>query len=133
FPEVIKLTEEALATRSKDLQLAVWLTEALLKTEGFSGLHQGLELIRGLVEKFWDSLYPVIENGDLEFRANKLAWLDTYLDFPVKSVPLAQAESGAFSWIQYTDSRRVPYGKPTASQADKDARQKKLEKDGKVA
>ena len=34
---VIKLGSEAIATKSKDLQLAVWLTEALLHKEGFPG------------------------------------------------------------------------------------------------
>lgn len=34
---VIKLAGDTLATRSKDLQLAAWLTEALLRREGFPG------------------------------------------------------------------------------------------------
>ena len=35
---VVKLAQEALATRTKDLQLAAWLTESALRTEGFAGL-----------------------------------------------------------------------------------------------
>src|SRR5467141_3065773 len=65
---VSKLAQEALATKTKDLQLAAWLTEALLRTEGFAGLRQGLMLCAGLVENFWDSLYPPIEDGDLDLR-----------------------------------------------------------------
>ena len=38
WKQVIKLAGEALATKSKDLQLAAWLTEAMLRTEGFAGL-----------------------------------------------------------------------------------------------
>src|SRR5665811_2289460 len=57
FPLVIKLAGEALATKSKDLQLAVWLTEALLKQEGFSGFRAGLNLIQSLLETHWDGLY----------------------------------------------------------------------------
>ena len=34
---VIKLTQEVLATKTKDLQLAVWLTESLLKKNGYQG------------------------------------------------------------------------------------------------
>ena len=41
FALVINLTQEGLATKSKDLQLAAWLAEALLHTEGFSGLRHG--------------------------------------------------------------------------------------------
>ena len=55
---VIKLASEAIATKSKDLQLAVWLTEALLNKEGFPGLQSGLNLLKSLVENFWDGLYP---------------------------------------------------------------------------
>lgn len=38
WPQVIKLAGDALATKSKDLQLAAWLTEALLRQEGLAGL-----------------------------------------------------------------------------------------------
>jgi len=38
YPLVIKLAGEALATKSKDLQVAAWLTEAILRKEGFRGL-----------------------------------------------------------------------------------------------
>src|SRR5262245_48276616 len=66
YKQVIKLAGEALATQSKDLQLAAWLTEAMLHQEGFAGLKQGLDLMRGLIENFWDTMYPEIEDGDLE-------------------------------------------------------------------
>src|SRR5208283_4227043 len=48
YPLVIKLTTDAIATKSKDLQLAAWLTEALVRTEGFAGLKQGLQLLQDL-------------------------------------------------------------------------------------
>src|SRR5580698_7010217 len=38
---VIKLTQEVIATQSKDLQLAAWLTDSLVKTRGFPGLLDG--------------------------------------------------------------------------------------------
>ena len=38
---IVKIASDALATRTKDLQIAVWLTEALLNQEGFGGLWQG--------------------------------------------------------------------------------------------
>jgi type VI secretion system protein ImpA len=61
FPKIVKLGQEVLATRSKDLQVAVWVTEALLRTEGFAGLQQGLTLCRDLIANFWDTLYPPID------------------------------------------------------------------------
>ena len=37
WPLVIKIAGETLATKTKDLQLAAWLTEAALKREGVAG------------------------------------------------------------------------------------------------
>src|SRR5271165_3198722 len=52
-PLVIKLTTDVLAKKTKDLQIAAWLTEASLKQKGFAGLRDGLLLCNGLVENFW--------------------------------------------------------------------------------
>ena len=52
YPLVIKLAQDTLATVSKDLQLAAWLTEALLVTEHYGGLCQGITLCHGLLTAF---------------------------------------------------------------------------------
>src|SRR5580698_2410408 len=90
YAQVRKLAQEALATRTKDLQLAAWLTEAALRTEGFAGLRQGLVLCHGLIDKFWDTLYPPLEDGDLELRAMPLDWIGSRLDVPIKGVALSK-------------------------------------------
>jgi len=125
---VVKLTEEALADRSKDLQLAAWLTEALVHAQGFAGLRQGLTLCRGLIQNFWDTLYPAIEDGDLEPRGAPLDWLVTVLDLPLKSVPLVNA---GYGYLKYKETKLV--GSESAAQNDKDkkARAKKIE-EGKL-
>ena len=56
--EVITRTTALLETQSKDLRLAVWLTEASACKYGFAGLGQGFLLIAGLCDQYWDSLYP---------------------------------------------------------------------------
>src|SRR5262245_47893702 len=76
WDRVLSLSKDALASQTKDLQVAAWLTEALLKTHGFPGLRDGLQLARGLHERFWDTVYPPVEDGDLEGRANAIAVLD---------------------------------------------------------
>jgi type VI secretion system protein ImpA len=105
WPQVIKLSGESLATKTKDLQLGVWLTEALLKTQGISGLHEGLDLLKGLVEGFWDTLYPEIEEGDLELRAAPLEWIGSRLGQAVKDAPITR---GRLSWFAYKESRKIP-------------------------
>src|SRR6202046_4011156 len=59
FPVAAKLAQDTLATVSKDLQLAAWLTEAMLQTERFGGMRLGLKLCLDLMTTFWDTVYPI--------------------------------------------------------------------------
>ncbi|HEV3340870.1 MAG TPA: type VI secretion system protein TssA [Pirellulales bacterium] len=72
---VVDQATEVLATRSKDLQIAGWLTEALLQLHGFPGVRDGLKVINGLIESFWEHLYPRPDEGDWEPRIAPLVWL----------------------------------------------------------
>jgi len=101
---VVKLAGETLAKKSKDLQIAAWLTEGLLRREGYGGLKAGLDLSRGLLENFWDTLYPEIEDGDLEMRATPVEWIGSRLDEAVRRVPLTR---GGIDWFRYKESRSV--------------------------
>src|SRR5437899_7511439 len=65
---VITLATEALRAKSKDLQIAVWLVEALVRRHGFPGLRDGLRLLGELQQQFWTSLYPAVVDGDMEDR-----------------------------------------------------------------
>ena len=103
---VIKLAGDVLATKSKDLQVAAWLTEAILRKEGFQGLKAGLELVKGLIENFWDTLYPELEDGDAEIRAAPLEWLGTRMEPALRSVPLT---SKGANWFKFKESRTVGY------------------------
>jgi len=129
YPLVIKLAQEALTAQTKDLQLAAWLAEALLKKQGFAGLRDGLALCQGLVEKFWDTVYPLAEDGDLELRAAPLEWLGTRLDIAVGSVPLNKE---GHSFLQYQESRKVGYEDQAKSADQKKAREAAL-KENKLA
>ncbi len=129
-PLVIKLTTEALTKKSKDLWLAVWLTEAWIKQNGFSGLREGLNLCHGLVDKFWDTLYPAIEDGDVEMRAAPLEFLATRFEIPLKSVPLVQKEPYGFTDV--LESRKLGYEDDAKSDEAKQARAAAIEQ-GKVA
>src|ERR1700723_3430894 len=44
WPRVRDLVTTALRERSKDLQLALWLTESEIKLRGFEGLRDGLRI-----------------------------------------------------------------------------------------
>lgn len=104
YAAVFKLATAALATKSKDLQLAAWLTEALLAREGFVGLKEGLSLMQRLIEQFWDTLYPELEDGEAGLRAAPVEWVGSFLDEAVRRIPLTRS---GFDWFKYKESRAV--------------------------
>ena len=82
---VVRTCRNILQQRSKDLMIAAWWTEAQYALEGFAGLGEGLETLRGLTEKFWEALYPEIEDGDTEARLRVFEWVDTRLAEAVRT------------------------------------------------
>jgi type VI secretion system protein ImpA len=105
--QVIKLTTDLLTNKTKDLQLAAWLTEALLKQRGFGGLKDGLGLCCGLVDKFWDTLHPEMEDGDAESRGAPLGFVGVKLDIPLKLVPVV--EKAKYGMLDHQQSKDVGY------------------------
>ena len=107
WPKVVELSTSALANQTKDLQIGSWLAEAVVQLYGFAGLRDGLKLMRGLHEQFWDCLYPESEEGDLDGRANAVAAMDARLEIPLKSVKLTKSGTGLdYSYIQWEESTK---------------------------
>ncbi len=109
---VVAKCDEALATKSKDLQLAAYLTEALARTQGYAGLRDGLRVVNGLVERYWDGLHPGVEGGEIVpgVRAKWLSWMGSSNDFraAVKRIPIVGARGApGRSWHDFEESRRV--------------------------
>ncbi|MBN2271779.1 MAG: type VI secretion system protein TssA [Sedimentisphaerales bacterium] len=63
WSEVLEKASELLQ-RSKNLRVALYVTLALLKLKGIPGLRDGLLLVRGLLERYWDCLYPQLDPDD---------------------------------------------------------------------
>lgn len=125
LPLVIKLGGDVLANRSKDLQIAVWLIDAHVRREGFPILAQCFQLLRDLLEQFWDTLYPPIEeDDDMEVRAAPLDWLGSKLGEQLGFLPIV---SGKLGWVKYQESRTV------GSDADADTFEKRQKRENYIA
>lgn len=93
WEQVKTLCLEALATKSKDIQIAVWLMEALIQLHGLDGVRKGLNLLLGLMEKFWDGIFPEIDADDTEARMAPLIWLNEKLSMRLKFIPMTIPQS----------------------------------------
>ncbi len=106
---------EILGGHGKDLEIAAWLIEALLRQDGFAGLRDGLKVMTGLVTGFWESCYPELDEDGVEGKVSAVAGLNGSgavgtLIQPIRLVPLTQGSQGSFSLWNYeqaTDLAKV--------------------------
>ncbi len=73
----------ALARRTRDLRVAMWLLRSNTRLAGLAGAVDGLALLRGLLENLWDSVHPELDRSDHDdptMRMNALAPLAAALD-----------------------------------------------------
>src|SRR5262245_3244258 len=103
WPKVLKTCEKVLKGTSKDLRLPLRMLEALTRQHGFTGLRDGLTLVRRFVDECWDRMMPPIEEpDDVETRAS---WVGGYdvpdrgVGFPttVRSVPIV----GGYNFLDW--------------------------------
>jgi type VI secretion system protein ImpA len=72
---ILDVAPTILAEKSKDLEITAFLIEAMLRLQGPAGLRDGLRLARGLVEAFWEQLYPVPDEDGIATRIAPLTGL----------------------------------------------------------
>lgn len=112
--EVQKLCSEALVHRSKDLQIACWLAECWVRLNGISGLTAGAHLLSALLESFWDGVYPLADEDDLEPRAAPINWINTHLEqillLHVPLYPLPDKSPPFLSLREWQQAMEAEYG-----------------------
>jgi type VI secretion system protein ImpA len=103
WPEVERRCTEFLAERSKDLQVACWLAEALLHQIGFAGLAPGLQLLTALCRQFWPDLHPAIDDGDLNARLAPFEWLNVRFPTLLRDLPVVRSANNREETYTLTD------------------------------
>ncbi len=108
------LATQIIAEKAKDIEVACWLTEALLRTDGMAGFSAGARLIAALAETFWDALHPMPDEEDgLARRFAPIAGLngvegDGTLIQPLRKLPLFERPDGSPVAVwQYRQSMEV--------------------------
>lgn len=96
-----------LADKSKDLKLAVWLTEAASKRHQLRGLAEGYRVLAGLIERFWDlGLYPEADGDDHDQRIGNLSWILARTPALLREIPLTEGRATAYSTVDFETARK---------------------------
>lgn len=103
--------------RTKDLQVAMLLALALAELKGVAGLADGLDLIKGLLERHWDHVHPQLDaedDNDPTERLFKIASLGQQGEMSemspyirvLRQVPLCESKQlGAFGYREILATR----------------------------
>ncbi|WP_323121990.1 type VI secretion system protein TssA [Burkholderia alba] len=104
---VVEQSTALLRSRTKDLRLAVWLTEGLALEDGLVGLTQGYALLTGLCREYWDQVHPLPDGDDAEYRLGNVAWLAGRSAELLRTVPLTEGASSAYSTLDWEVAQHV--------------------------
>lgn len=109
WPAVLE-SAQSLLKRTKDLEVAAKYAQAALRVDGFAGLDQGLELLGGLVERYWDRMHP----SSPVRRMNQVKWLTSSdsINFIKRQAPLVGD-------VSYEDLLIAEGSLPVQDEADK--------------
>lgn len=126
---VLELAPKLIGELSKDLEVAAWLIEALVREEGYGGLRSGFVLARKLVETYWDGLYPLPDEDGISTRVAPLAGLngeeaEGTLIVPIGMVPLMADDKGPLSAWHYRSAREID------AITDPEAKQRRIDAGG---
>lgn len=126
---VFDLAPQILKENTKDLEIACWYTEALIRKAGFRGLRDGFSLIRQLIENFWDNIYPLPDDDGIETRVAALTGLngegaEGVLIAPIRTTFITEGDQagrpfGYWQYKQALDAQRMTDEQGRAEQISK--------------
>ena len=120
---VVNLAEKILKKESKDLEVAAWLLEGLLREEKFNGATKGFAILSGLVRKFWGQCFPSAEKDDEALTLSPIVGLsgggrDSVLTTPFLMQTLIKTKENSINTWDFMQARELDsLGKKPGSDA----------------
>jgi type VI secretion system protein ImpA len=118
FGRVVDKAPDFLTSQSKDLRVASFLCSALLRvgigdlgdpaaTRCFAGFRFGLELLKGMMEEYWEDMHPSVASR----WASLSALSSPDMIYPVRQVPLTvwgHGQAHFKGWVTEADPGQAP-------------------------
>jgi type VI secretion system protein VasJ len=96
WPRVVELGTRLLSTKGKDFVAATYLVVGLAREGGLAGLADGLALLEGMVQDFWDQGFPPVPKR-MRARANALAWMGERAAAWLEGIDVGAADAEALA------------------------------------
>jgi type VI secretion system protein ImpA len=109
---VVTASVELLVAHGKDLEVAAWLVEALVRTEGLAGLRDGLKVLAGIVRQYWESCFPELDEDGIEGKVTAVAGLSGSgavgtLIQPIRLLPITHGSLANYSLWNYEQASEL--------------------------
>jgi type VI secretion system protein ImpA len=115
--DVKRMALVCLAEQSKDVEVATWLTEALVRLDGLAGFTAGVGVLSAYLRQYWDVVHPLPDEDGLEARLAPLAGLsgitsDGTLLQPLRQLPFFVDSNGHqisfYDWKMAEETAALP-------------------------
>ncbi len=113
WSEVVESAGQILMEESKDLEVAAWLIEGLVRIDGLAGFYTGLKVAEGLVNQFWDGIFPQPDEDGQEPRLLPFIGLNGadgqgILIQPLRMIPVTGGGT-AYAFWQYEQALDISH------------------------
>lgn len=103
---------EILSGQAKDLEIASWLVEALVRRHGFAGLRDGLKVLAGIAVGHWGHCFPELDEDGVEGKVAAVSGLSGSgavgtLIQPVRLTPLTSGTLASYSLWSYEQATEL--------------------------
>ena len=96
--EVVDVGTRLLSQKSKDLLVACYVCHGLYDRNGYAGLANGLTILSGMINTYWDTLFPELKRQ--RARVAAMEWLVERLGARVTECKPKPAERDAICSLQ---------------------------------
>lgn len=120
WSKVTELCTDILKNKSKDLQIAAWLAEAYTATRTWEGMYDGISLIYALCDKFWENIYPAIEEDDFDYRLSPIISLISRMSDMSLFLPITNPQDDIENPRSLSDWIEARYNSKIANDANKE-------------
>ncbi|MEW4563956.1 type VI secretion system protein TssA [Bremerella sp. JC770] len=121
WDEVRDRSIEILTSYSKDVSVASWLIEAMMRMEGLPGLRDGFKVMLEICRRYWDSIHPEPDEDEgYAETVSQLTGLTSERSYGVlDKLPLTNGGGGCYSYFDFNEANRI-------DGMDADAKQRRI-------